>query len=166
MDPSLRSTGRATHRIAAFNAATGALISSFKTVAGSTVRALAVTSSTVYFGGDFTKVTGGATRPYVAAANRTTGAILPWSPKPNANVCALAVNPAQTSVIVGGHFNTMNGSTREGMAAVDINPNATTPAVKSWGANSVIQNSGTECGGPVPHLRQQGRVGHGLLVQR
>ena len=50
----------------------------------------------------------------------------------------MVVHPASGRVIVGGSFNTLNGSQQWGMGSLD----GTTGAVQPWAANTVIQNHG------------------------
>ena len=128
-------------RIAAIDAQTGAVLP-FNPGANATVEAIALNGNTLYFGGDFTTVgtneTGFVSRSRLAAVDATTGAVLPWAPAADLLVRTMVVHPASGRVIVGGSFNTLNGSTQKGMGSLD----GVTGAVEPWAANTVIQNSG------------------------
>ncbi len=132
-------------RLAAFDAATGALDSGFRPVAGATVRALAVTDTAVYFGGDFA---GASDRPgaslvdraHLAAADRVTGGILPWDPQANNYIRAIDTTDDQSRVVIGGHFTTIMGEDWYGMAALD--PVSADPY--PWGALATIRNGGDD----------------------
>ena len=121
------------NRLAAFDTATGALDTSFAPSASAQVRALAVTASTVYAGGVFGNAggTGSAsvTRKRLAAFSRSTGALLPWAPTADDDqVEALVASPDGSRVVVGGRFQSLNGSPRVGVGAVD----GTSGATQTW----------------------------------
>ncbi|MGY1664221.1 PKD domain-containing protein, partial [Geodermatophilus sp. SYSU D00705] len=75
--------GQPRNRVAAYDTATGALVSSWAPSVNGQVRALAATNSTVYLGGGLSAV-GGVSRTRLAAVSATTGALLPWAPVPGA----------------------------------------------------------------------------------
>src|SRR3954452_12326932 len=60
--------------LAAFSMSTGALLTTWKADAGSTVRALVTDGTSVYVGGSFAKV-GGKVAKYVAKVSVATGAV-------------------------------------------------------------------------------------------
>jgi hypothetical protein len=94
---------------------------------GGEVKTIAVSDSTVYFGGPLTSVNGSIPRSLAAAVDATTGVATGWNPDPNSDVDALAVSGS--TVYMGGAFNTINGSTsRNRAAAVD----ASTGVASSW----------------------------------
>ena len=131
------------NHVAAFNAATGALINSFTAATANQVRALAVTNSTVYAGGTFLKAGNAVSRARLAAFNATSGALLDWAPVADSNrVSALVMSPDNSKVIVGGGFNQLNGTDASGMGAVD----ATTGATLTWKANTTIRDGGSASG--------------------
>ncbi|HEY5091334.1 MAG TPA: hypothetical protein VIK30_15245, partial [Polyangia bacterium] len=72
------------------------------------VRTIAVAAHKIFIGGDFTVVrapgaaTGGVARSHLAALSLTTGKLMPWNPKANGTVTALRVNPAGTTIYIGG----------------------------------------------------------------
>ena len=132
-------SGQWRSRIAALDAQTGAL-KSWDPGANSVVDAIATIGNTVYFGGDFTSVgtpaSGFQARERLAAANATTGAILPWAPSADRVVNTMVVHPASGRVIVGGGFNTLNATQAWGMGSLD----GTTGTTQPWAANTVIKN--------------------------
>lgn len=94
-------------RLAAFDLATGALISSFAPKVSATVRTITVgPTGTVYIGGDFASVNGVA-RTRLAALS-PTGGLLPWAPAASSRVRSLS--SSGNRVYAAGSFRTMNGS--------------------------------------------------------
>ncbi len=132
-------SGQARYRLAAFDTATGALISTFRAGTDYNIKAVVATASTVYIGGAFNSA-GGNTRTRLAAFRASDGALVDWAPSADATVQALALTPDKSRVIVGGAFATVSTLSRKGLAAVD----ATTGAVLPWAAGNLIQNSGTQ----------------------
>jgi hypothetical protein len=126
-DPS--GTGEVTRtRIAAFNANTGALITSFNHSVNGGVRALAVSAdgSTLYIGGTFSQVDG-QSRTNLAAINLTTNALsTTW--KPTATGPVLAMTVFGGNVYFGGGFTKVNNVAHTRLGAV----NGTTGAVLPW----------------------------------
>jgi hypothetical protein len=123
--------GTARANLAAFDAATGALIPGFVANTDKTVRAIVPSAdgNTLYIGGLFKKVNG-LSRYRLAKLNAATGAVDgAWAPKASAEVKALAV--AGGKVYFGGAFSTVNGSTRNRAAAVD----AASGSLSSWNPN-------------------------------
>ncbi|UQX89494.1 PKD domain-containing protein [Jatrophihabitans telluris] len=134
---SFTSVDGATHnRIAAFDTATGSLVSTFNASLNNPVMALAATNSTVYAGGSFTTADGNA-RARVAAYT-ATGGLTTFNPGADSTVNAMTLTGDQTRLVLGGFFNTLAGISAVGMGAV----NATTGAAQPWAANTVIQDSG------------------------
>ncbi|CUR58560.1 putative LamG domain protein jellyroll fold domain protein [metagenome] len=166
------------NRVAAVNPTTGALITSFNANVGSTVNAVAASSSAVYIGGAFTRV-GGVTKSYLASVNPTTGALntgfntvmgrrpdLICTPGGfgcndtgvvtyNPTVTVIAVTPDSSTLLVGGNFIGTNGNNTGGMASLD----PATGATRSWGANSV-QPINTNCVGRVSDISIANGVGY------
>jgi trimeric autotransporter adhesin len=133
--------GQTMRRIAALNASTGALITSFNPNPDSRVRAIAATNSTVYFGGSFSAV-GGLTRARLAAARASDGAVLAWAPAAgDGQVWSMVLSPDETQVLAAGSFTTVNGSSNPGygMASLD----AATGGLRPWAANSRVRNGGS-----------------------
>ena len=128
-------------RIAAFNTATGALITSFAPSVNYDVNAVTATNTTVYAGGSFLGV-GSVNREKLAAFNASNGALLDWAPAatgPSAEVTAIVVNPAGTKVAVGGSFTALNGSSNPGYGLGMVD--ATTGANLPMAVNSVVRNA-------------------------
>ena len=91
-----------------------------------------MTNTAVYAGGSFTKV-GAADRLRLAAFNPTTGALLGWAPTADATASTpFCRRPDGSRVIVAGAFANLNGSTAQGLGAVD----ATTARLLPWAANT------------------------------
>lgn len=133
-------SGQVRNRAVALNPSTGAVLSGFAPKVNGSVRALVASADTVWVGGNFTTV-GSTARSRLAAVRATDGALLAW--KPNAGggkVNALVASPDYRKVVAGGHFTTMNGSSRPGfgLGAVDAvsGTNLATPV------NDVIRNGG------------------------
>ena len=132
--------GSARSRIAAFDAATGALNTSFRPQANSRVSAVVASNTSVFFGGFFTAVSNLA-RPYVASARASDGAVLPFSPKlAGGTVWSLALSPDAGKLVIGGSFTTMNGSNNPGygLGAVNTASGANMP----WSIAGLIRNGG------------------------
>ena len=74
-----------------------------------TVNAVAVYGSTVYAGGEFCEVNGGATdRYYLAAFNNSDGTATAWDPDPSDYINALAFSDDGSTIYAGGDFTTVN----------------------------------------------------------
>ena len=107
----------------------------------SVVRAIAAANGVVYIGGDFTAVRppGSAsgqnqtTRTYLAALDATTGSLITsFNVTLNGPVHSLATSPDKTVLYLGGDFTTVNGTTRNRVAALTI----PTGTLRSFNANS------------------------------
>ncbi|WP_419818320.1 PKD domain-containing protein [Glaciibacter flavus] len=136
--------GQTRYRIAAFNTATGALISNWAPVVNGTVHTIAATNTAVYFAGAFTQV-GSSARANAAAVDATTGAVLPFAPVLAGGYGAkgIVVSPDGSKIVIDGSFESANGSTNpgRGIAAFD-----TTGALLPWAMNNVLRNAGTKAG--------------------
>jgi hypothetical protein len=112
------------NHMAAFDIATGALVTTFDPAPSGAVRAILVgPTGTLYVGGDFTTI-GGLSRKRLAALG-STGAVLPF--KANASATVYGLTMLGSTVYAGGNFTLMNGVARTRLAAVD----ATTGALAS-----------------------------------
>jgi len=85
---------------------------------------LAVSGSTVYVGGAFTRI-GNQTRNRIAVVDAASGEPLDWDPGTDGTVSALAVDGA--TVYVGGHFTSVGEQVRSNVAAVDALTGIATP---------------------------------------
>ena len=98
MGGAFTTVGGATHRkIAAVDAATGAVNSTFKGTVGGTVRDIVVAGGNAYFAGAFTNH-GGMTQQGLGAVNATTGAnVTSFTASANGNVYALGTDGTRLS---------------------------------------------------------------------
>jgi Domain of unknown function (DUF5122) beta-propeller len=91
------------------------------------VLAIASVGSRTYVGGTFTTVVNAGTsaqlpRNYLFAFDRTTGRVLDtYTPALNGAVESIAPAPDGSSIIVGGRFTTVNGTTQRSLAMLDQN---------------------------------------------
>jgi hypothetical protein len=89
-----------------------------------------VSGTTLYVGGNFTSMSGGTVRNYLASFDTTTGNLTAWNPNASNFVTALAANG--TTLYVGGNFTSMNGGTvRNYLASFDT----TTGNLTAWNPN-------------------------------
>ena len=124
------------YNLAAFDAKTGALITSFNApVGGSYVNALAVTDSTVYVGGLISGASG-LVRKNLMAFSTTTGKPVAWAPTTDLQVDTMVLAPNSSKLIIGGRFSQVNGVSQRGLAALD----RTTGALVPWSAPSTVIN--------------------------
>ena len=133
-----QANGTARGRIAAFDAATGAL-RPFVANANSNVNDLTVSGSTVYAVGSFTVVNNQA-RARAVAVDATSGALRPWNPSADRELRAVVAPAGTGKVVVGGHLSLLNGVDTKGMGAVD----ATTGSLLPWPVNQVLVNYGND----------------------
>jgi len=113
--------------LAAFNATTGDLITSFDPVLDGKVTALAVSpdGSTLYAGGSFTHVNG-AYHGYVAAFSTSTGAVnSTWKPALGGSVLSIAPSPDGSEIYLGGNFGKVDGAVRNRVGAVTASGSGT-----------------------------------------
>ncbi len=110
--------GQTRNRVAAFDTATGALVSNWKPSVSYRVKALAVSGSTVYLGGSFGLVNNVA-RPRLAAVTTSTATLLSWAPEADNDVYAIDVADNGSKVYAGGNFSTINGTPRWSVASLD-----------------------------------------------
>jgi hypothetical protein len=127
--------------IAAFNATSGALITTFHASTNAQVRSIIATNTTVYAGGLFT-VANGVARNRLAAFTATTGAVTAWKPNADSNVYALVLTPDGTKVVVGGAFLNLNSAPVYGLGALNVTTGASVP----WATNQVVRDYGSNSG--------------------
>ena len=109
--------------IAAFDVVTGSATDfdpgSSGGLFGTAVRAIALTSSTIYVGGTFANI-GGCARNNIAQLNPASGACVPnWNPNADNSVYAFSVD-GSTTLYVGGNYFHMGGQIRNMLSAVDM----------------------------------------------
>lgn len=128
-------------RAVALNPADGAIILSFLPKISASVHTIVATEERVYLGGLFNAV-GSVSRDRLAAVSATDAALLPWNPvAAGGRVNALALSPDGASMVVGGAFTSLNGSTNPGygLGKVDTNLGALQP----FQINNIVRNGGT-----------------------
>ncbi|NIK60626.1 LamG-like jellyroll fold domain-containing protein [Kribbella shirazensis] len=110
--------GQTRNRVAAFDTATGALVTNWKPSVSYRVKTIAVSGTTVYFGGSFGLVNG-QDRLRLAAVTTDTGALLPWAPAVNGDVYAVDAADDASKVYAGGQFSSVNGTTQNTVTSLD-----------------------------------------------
>ena len=130
--------GLPAYRIVAISTATGQVISSFKPIMGSQVRALFATNTTVYAGGTFQSVNGQA-RKYLAQMNASDGSLTSWTADADDTVYSMTLTVDGSKLIVGGRFQNIGATARYGLAALD----ATTGSVLPWAIGNVVKDAST-----------------------
>ena len=146
--------GLARRRIAAFDTATGRLVTSFAPALDFRARALVATNTTVYVGGAFSTANG-VQRTRLAASSAATGNLLRWAPAATGQVLSMVLAPGGGSVVVGGQFTTLAGRAAYGLGAVD----PTTGAAKPFAANAIVRDAGVNSG--ITSLTTDGRYVYG-----
>jgi hypothetical protein len=110
----LVAVNRSNNTMAALNSGANYLI------AGASVKALAVSGSTLYVGG-FLTMTGGYNRTNAVAFDTSTNIPTAWDPQANGNVNTILLTGG--SVVLGGNFNALNiapAVSRRNVAEVDL----------------------------------------------
>lgn len=127
--------------LAAFDAATGALDTSFRPAPDKPVRDLVADGSAIFIGGEFAKL-GAVSRPKIAKLS-ASGVLDPtFAPKaPNALVSALALDGGR--VYLGGAFTTLGGSAGTAVSRV-ARLDAVTGAVDTSWLPSIANTSKTD----------------------
>ncbi len=142
--------GIARGHVAAFDTATGNLVSTFAPNVGGQVRAMAATNTELFVGGAFT-VASGQSRIRLASFASSNGAISAWAPKADdESVWSMTLAPDNSRVIVGGAFTTLNGAAAYGMGSLST----TTGAQMPWAANQLIRVATST--GAITSLRADG----------
>jgi len=124
--------------IAAIDSASGMPTAWNPTITGNSVRAIIVSGSTVYFGGDFTKVGSNEARTNVAAVNATTGMATIWNPNATGGssppVTTLETDGA--TIFAGGNFTSITGMSHSFFAPLGETPLNPVPTVLSMSPKS------------------------------
>ena len=134
------------NRIAAYDTATGKLITTFKPSLNSTVTGIAATDTTVYVSGYF-GLANNVNRTRLAAftaatGSSTDGTLTTWAPTADADISAMTLSPDRTKVVIGGAFQTVNGTPTQGITAL----NASDGGLNPWPVNQVIKNGNAQAG--------------------
>lgn len=144
--------GQTRNRLAAFDTATAALVTTFRPNISNEVLAVAATNATVYAGGNFFALNGVA-RTRLGAVAASNGATLSWAPKADDNtVTAMVLAPGGTQVVVGGRFSTLSGTAAYGLGALD----ATSGAALPFAANATVRDAGTQAS--ITSLKTDGKL--------
>ncbi len=130
------------NRIAAFNTATGALITGFAASTNSTVNGIYATATQVYLAGIFS-TTRGVARNGISAVTATAGDLLAWAPvkSTDGTVKQIVVSPDGSKVILGGSFTTMNGSGNPGYGLVAVDSNTGTTNLLPFAVNGLVRDA-------------------------
>ncbi len=111
--------GQTSGYIGAISATTGVMVSGWAAnpaAANSTVYAVALDGSTLYFGGGFTTIAGTA-RNRMAAVDASNGTLLSFDPNLNSTVQEIEVGAS--GLWAGGSFSMVGGQTRSNIAQLD-----------------------------------------------
>ena len=128
------------NRIAAFDTATGALVSNWHPSVSYRVKTISVSGDTVYFGGSFGLVNG-TDRLRLAAVTADLGTLLPWAPSSDGDVYAVDVADDGSKVYAGGQFSTVNGTSQNTVSSLD----PTTGTVLPFPAASAVPPPNGSC---------------------
>jgi len=135
--------GATRNRIVAFDTATGAVISSFAASANAEVFAVTASAGNVYFGGQFSQVSGVSRPGRAASVTAATGAVRPWAPVlSGGRAYAMEVAPDESKVVIAGNFTSLNGSSNPGYGLGAVT--TTSGSNLTWSINSIIRNAGTD----------------------
>ncbi|KAF0191987.1 MAG: hypothetical protein FD165_1321 [Gammaproteobacteria bacterium] len=104
--------------IAAFATADGSVNTTVAPHAGDVVRSLALSSTLVFFGGDFNSI-GGKLRDRLAALTIADGTATDWNPGANNTVRALVLTGNSSALYAGGDFTVIGGASRNRLAGLD-----------------------------------------------
>jgi hypothetical protein len=128
----------ARNHLAAFDAATGALITSFDHNVNGVVKVLSISadSQTIYAGGDFTTIDG-VTRNRIASFTASSAMLTSWNPNANGTVAGIAVTAS--TVYVGGSFSSIGGRTERRVAALNPSTGAALATFTTTPDNVVYQ---------------------------
>ncbi len=120
--------------------------------------AVAATNSAIYFGGWFGAVNG-TSRPRIAAVNASDGSLMKSFSVPvdNQSVQTMVLSPQGTSLVLGGNFTSVGGSSAPGygLARVDATSGSTQPLP----VNDVFRDGGLNAG--VTRLQSDGNSFYG-----
>ncbi|MFT4258390.1 PKD domain-containing protein [Microbacterium sp.] len=128
------------NRVAAFDLPTGTL-SAFNPNSNGVTSGVAATNDTVYITGTFGRVSGNDRSG--AAAFTRSGTLLPWAPVLEGRQGkVVTVSPDGTKVVLGGNFQTLNGSSNPGYGLAMVS--ASDASLLPFSANNVVRNAGLD----------------------
>jgi PKD repeat protein len=134
--------GASVWRIAALNATTGQLITSFLPKPAGPVRAIVATATSVYMGGLFSSV-GSDQRPGVAEVSATNGTVTPFAPQvTGGRVNGLVLSPDKSQLIIGGQFTAINGSSNPGYGLGSVS--TADGSLLPFAVNNTVRNGNTQ----------------------
>jgi PKD repeat protein len=161
--------GQKRERVAAIDIATGTVVADFAPSINKDVKAIVATKTRVFIGGAFANADGASGFHRVASLTLDGQVDRSWNPQPRVDpagvpqqnmtngqpiqgsdvVQALIASPDGTKIVIGGHFNSLNGSdprdaTKPGYGMGMVR--ADNAAMLSWNVNTVIRN-GTQMSG-------------------
>jgi hypothetical protein len=141
------SNSTAVTNLAAFNASTGAIVTTFKPNVNNTVWAVlpGPTPGTVYVGGSFNTINGSTS--HLALIDGTTGAVVPGWKSPSMNGAVNRMVMANGQLLVGGFFTTVGGQSHQGLASLNPTTGAVTSYVPSTLTFTGHHNYGVNCTG-------------------
>ncbi|MGE0462752.1 MAG: hypothetical protein AB7Q16_15415 [Vicinamibacterales bacterium] len=104
------------------------------------VRGITAVGNALYLSGTFQTVNG-ESRPNFAAVDRRTGALLPWNPNASGAIGNIlggrSVAVQGSTAYLGGHFTSVGGQPRFGLALVDATTGAVLPFTADTGGGGV-----------------------------
>ncbi|MBN2148809.1 MAG: hypothetical protein JW726_15585 [Anaerolineales bacterium] len=110
------------------------------------VEAIALSSTTIYLGGQFDTVNGQA-RENVAAVSYLTATVIPWNPGAHGTLYPYAPETvsdlclSDNTLFIGGTFSQVGGEDRSSLAAVDVSSGA----VYDWAPNPIYSVASLSC---------------------
>jgi hypothetical protein len=116
--------------VAALDTADCSLRNDFRPAMSSFVRAIEVTDSAVYLGGDFLYA-GGQSRDHIASFT-PAGRLLPFMAHVDGTVRAIMAAPDHGKLLVGGDFNEVNGVPEHALVGLNLSTGATVASYPSW----------------------------------
>ncbi|MDN3497539.1 PKD domain-containing protein, partial [Planococcus sp. APC 4015] len=133
--------GASRNRLAAFDTATGALLP-WAPYSNAGITDIATSGDSVYIVGNFSSLAGGV-RTRLGAVT-STGALLPLSATVTGGygITSVVVDPAGAKIVIGGSFESTNGSTNPGRGLAALN--AATGSSLPWAVNTLVRNGGTK----------------------
>lgn len=138
-------------KLAAFDAATGALSNQWKPSASWRVKAIEVRGNTVWLGGSFSLVNN-VDRLRLAAVTADTGSLLPWAPEANNEIYALELTDDATKLYAGGPFSKVNGVAANTVVSLD----PVSGAVRAFAAAKAVPAPSWSCTSRVRDITSHG----------